>query len=80
MILPDFSDDESRCPNYTLLLLVLIYYVQHKVIIHFQNEAQYDQIFNEANFKTYIFKLRAKVETYNVSKHDSLHHMLNFTI
>lgn len=29
------------------------------------NEAQFDQVFTEANFKTYIFKLRAKVETYN---------------
>jgi len=33
----------------------------------FQNEMAYDNVFEEASFKTYIFKLRAKVETYNVS-------------
>lgn len=34
----------------------------------FQNENAYDQVFVDSNFKTYIFKLRAKMETYNVSK------------
>lgn len=29
------------------------------------DDARYNQVFDEANFKTYIFKLRAKVETYN---------------
>lgn len=30
------------------------------------DECSFDQIFQEANFKTYIFKIRAKMETYNV--------------
>ncbi|RMX48537.1 hypothetical protein pdam_00021595 [Pocillopora damicornis] len=29
------------------------------------DECSFDQIFQEANFKTYIFKIRAKMETYN---------------
>ncbi|KAL4223084.1 60S acidic ribosomal protein P1 [Mactra antiquata] len=29
------------------------------------NENQFDQVFVDANFKSYIFRLRAKVETYN---------------
>ena len=29
------------------------------------NENEFDQIFQEANFKPYVFKLRAKMETYN---------------
>lgn len=38
----------------------------------FQDEAQFEQLFQEASFKSYIFKLRAKMETYNVSKHNVL--------
>ncbi|CAG2245720.1 RFA1 [Mytilus edulis] len=29
------------------------------------NEAAYDQVFQDAMFKSYIFRLRAKIETYN---------------
>jgi len=29
------------------------------------DEQAYDQIFSEANFKTYNFRIRAKMETYN---------------
>ena len=37
-------------------------------ISSFQNEAAFDQVFQDACFKSYVFKLRAKVETYNVRK------------
>ena len=59
------------CTKLKFLMLHIKYHKYiffHLISIYFlQNEAQYDQVFSEANFKTYIFKLRAKVETYNVS-------------
>lgn len=36
--------------------------------LFFQNEQAFDQVFTDACFKSYIFKFRAKVETYNVSE------------
>jgi len=33
----------------------------------FQDENAFDRIFTEATFKSYVFKMRAKVEPYNVS-------------
>lgn len=32
-----------------------------------QQNGGYEQVFQRANFKEYIFKVRAKVDTYNVS-------------
>ena len=32
-----------------------------------QNESAFDQVFEQAMFKEYVFKLRVKMETYNVS-------------
>lgn len=34
----------------------------------FQNEAAFDEIFQQANFNTFVFRSRVKLETYNVSK------------
>lgn len=34
----------------------------------FQNEAAFDEIFQQANFNTFVFRNRVKLETYNVSK------------
>jgi len=31
-----------------------------------QDEASYDQVFQQTYFKEYIFKLRAKMDTFNV--------------
>lgn len=33
-----------------------------------QNEAAFDEIFQQANFNTFVFRNRVKLETYNVSK------------
>ena len=33
-----------------------------------QDDVAFDNLFMEASFKSYIFKLRAKMENYNVSK------------
>ena len=42
------------------------------VILSFQNEAEFDQVFSDALFKSYVFKMRAKFETYNVSNKSNL--------
>ena len=34
--------------------------------LYFQNEQGFEQVFQDATFKSYTFKLRAKMETYNV--------------
>lgn len=34
----------------------------------FQNEAAFDEVFQQANFNTFVFRSRVKLETYNVSK------------
>ena len=42
---------------------------QRAVVIHcvcVQDEVAYDQVFHQANFKDYTFKIRAKIDTYNV--------------
>ena len=31
------------------------------------DEQAYDNVFQQANFKEYVFRVRAKVDTYNVS-------------
>ncbi len=33
----------------------------------FQNEAAFDEVFQQANFNTFVFRSRVKLETYNVS-------------
>jgi len=33
-----------------------------------QDEPAFDHVFAEANFRTFFFRLRAKMETFNVSK------------
>lgn len=33
-----------------------------------QNEAAFDEIFQQANFNTFVFRNRVKLETYNVSR------------
>ena len=37
-----------------------------------QNSPDYDTVFQKANFKDYIFRVRAKIDTYNVSLLSSL--------
>ena len=32
-----------------------------------QNSPEYDSVFQKANFKDFIFRVRAKMDTYNVS-------------
>lgn len=34
----------------------------------FQNEAFFDEVFQQANFNTFVFRSRVKLETFNVSK------------
>lgn len=48
----------------------LVFRSKH-LLIFFQDEAAFEQVFSDALFKSYIFKMRAKVETYNVSLIDS---------
>lgn len=33
-----------------------------------QNEAAFDEVFQQANFNSFIFRSRVKLETYNVSE------------
>lgn len=33
-----------------------------------QNEQAFEEIFQNANFRTFAFKIRVKLETYNVSE------------
>lgn len=33
-----------------------------------QNEQAFEEVFQNANFRTFIFKIRVKLETYNVSE------------
>ena len=35
---------------------------------HIQDEAMFDQVFQQANFKEYIFKVRAKMDSFNVRR------------
>lgn len=35
-----------------------------------QNEAAFDEVFQHANFNTFVFRNRVKLETYNVSYAD----------
>ena len=35
-----------------------------------QDEAAFDQVFQQANFKEFSFKVRAKMDTFNVSSSD----------
>lgn len=39
--------------------------------LSFQNEAAFDEVFQLANFNTFIFHNRVKMETYNVSTNRS---------
>lgn len=34
----------------------------------FQNEPAFDEVFQNANFRSYVFRSRVKLETYNVSR------------
>lgn len=36
----------------------------------FHDDRQFQEVFHKAAFKTYIFRLRAKMENYQVSKND----------
>lgn len=38
----------------------------------FHDDKQFQEVFNKAAFKTCTFRLRAKMESYNVSKNGSL--------
>lgn len=44
------------------------FFFQFILFLNFQNEAAYDDIFQMANFSTFIFRSRVKLETYNVSQ------------
>lgn len=33
-----------------------------------QNEQAFEEIFQNANFRSFVFKIRVKLETYNVSR------------
>lgn len=37
------------------------------VFCFIQNESAFDEVFQQANFKTFVFRNRVKLETYNVS-------------
>lgn len=39
-----------------------------KCFFKFQNETAFDEIFQQANFNTFVFRSRVKLETYNVSR------------
>lgn len=60
--------------HYVYSILVRVYFVclffffQFILFLNFQNEAAYDDIFQMANFSTFIFRSRVKLETYNVSQ------------
>lgn len=42
--------------------------VSLQIFSHFQNESAFDEVFQQANFNTFVFRSRVKLETYNVSK------------
>ena len=44
--------------------------------VYLQDEATYDQVFQQTYFKEYIFKLRAKMDTFNVRNF----HFCNFPL
>lgn len=39
-----------------------------------QNEAAFDEVFQHANFSTFVFRNRVKLETYNVSTYLTGYH------
>lgn len=40
--------------------------LSHSIVL--QNEAAFDEVFQHANFNTFLFRNRVKLETYNVSQ------------
>lgn len=50
-----------------LLIRCLKFHLLEKGCVCFQNEAAFDEIFQKANFSTFVFRNRVKLETYNVS-------------
>jgi len=42
--------------------------MSRRLLCRGQDEAAFDHVFAEANFKSFIFRLRAKMETFNVSR------------
>lgn len=49
---------------YIVLFVILLYYC---LALLLQNEAAFDEVFQRANFNTFVFRNRVKLETYNVS-------------
>lgn len=49
------------------LIRCLKFHLLEKGCVCFQNEAAFDEIFQKANFSTFVFRNRVKLETYNVS-------------
>lgn len=39
-----------------------------QMFFKFQNETAFDEVFQQANFNSFIFRSRVKLETYNVSE------------
>ena len=58
-------------PDFNLTInknvLDIIFFPLNVDFFIYQNEPAFDQIITDSTFKSYIFKLRAKMETYNVS-------------
>ena len=61
------AESTKIVPNYHQILPLIYSSAINEVCDVFQDEAGFDQVFQNATFKPYIFKLRAKMETYNVS-------------
>ena len=64
--LADFSDNQWATFFQETAELVLVRPADEiGVLKHNGQDAEFDQIFQEANCKSYIFKFRGKIETYN---------------
>ncbi|KAK3084764.1 hypothetical protein FSP39_018496 [Pinctada imbricata] len=63
--LGDFSDNQWITCFHDSAEMVLGRNAEELGSLRESNESEFDQVFQEALFKSYVFQLRAKVETYN---------------
>ncbi len=52
-----------------MLFVILLYYC---LALLLQNESAFDEVFQHANFNTFVFRNRVKLETYNVSLSENI--------